>query len=48
MSRYHKSYSLAKVKNRLRAEALKAEDEQTDSNISTYLKRDLPQQKRLF
>ena len=110
MSNYRKSYSLAKVKNRLRAEALKTEDEElakllwsmyydvrnaeyevdalvqntkilrlveimvqhgllqfalddlkalldkpeqgddteSDEETSTYLKRDLPQQKRLF
>jgi hypothetical protein len=110
MSNYRKSYSLAKVKNRLRAEALKTEDEElaklfwsmyydvrnaeyevdalvqdtkilrlveimvqhgllqfaldelkallanpeqaddteSDADTSTYLKRDLPQQKRLF
>ena len=107
MSNYRKSYSLAKVKNRLRAEALKTEDEElaklfwsmyydarnaeyevdavvqqteirrlveimmqhglvqvaldelkamseqaddteSDEETSTYLKRDLPKQKRLF
>ena len=110
MSNYRKSYSLAKVKNRLRAEALKTEDEElaklfwsmyydarnaeyevdavvqnteirrlveimvqhgllqfaldelkalinnpeqahdseADTETSTYLKRDLPKQKRLF
>ena len=111
MSNYRKSYSLAKVKNRLRAEALKTEDEEvaklfwslyydarnaeyevdavvqhtqilrlveimvqhgllqraideaqaladsnpaqeddnaSDTETSTYLKRELPQQKRLF
>ena len=111
MSRYRKSYSLAKVKSRLRAEAIKTEDEElaklfwslyydarnveyevdavvqeteirrlveimvqhgllqraideakaladsnpaqeddaaSDAETSTYLKRDLPKQKRLF
>ena len=110
MNNYRKSYSLAKVKNRLRAEALKTEDEElaklfwsmyydarnaayemdalvqdtkilrlveimvqhgllqfaldelkallnkpeqagdaeSDAETSTYLKRDLPKQKRLF
>ena len=110
MSNYRKSYSLAKVKNRLRAEALKTDDEElaklfwsmyydarnaeyemdalvqdtkilrlveimvqhgllqfaldelkallnkpeqandteSDEETSTYLKRDLPKQKRLF